>query len=131
MTSDPENEDGRLASDLAKLEFDRMLSGSPDEGFYKMTLFVTGHTAKSMLAVATVRKLCESHLLGRYELEVVDIYQSPERLAGDQIVAAPTLFKREPIPQQKVVGNLHDTERVLMALNLGSQAKTEVNWAEL
>jgi circadian clock protein KaiB len=131
MTANPQPDDGQSASDLAKLEFDRLLSGSPDEAFYRMTLFVTGHTAKSILAVATVRTLCESHLSGRYELEVVDIYQSPERLAGDQIVAAPTLFKREPVPQQKLVGNLHDPERVLMALNLGSQTKTDINWAEL
>jgi len=131
MSPDPQPHDGQSASDLAKLEFDRLLSGSPDESFYRMTLFVTGHTSKSILAVATVRKLCETHLNGRYELEVVDIYQSPERLAGDQIVAAPTLFKREPVPAQKVVGNLHDAERVLMALNLKTQSENEINWAEL
>jgi len=131
MNSDPQCPDDGAALDLAKLEFDRLISGSPDESFYRLTLFVTGQTAKSVLAVSTVRKLCEAHLSGRYELEVVDIYQAPERLAGDQIVAAPTLFKREPIPQQKVVGNLHDPERVLMALNLASQSKNDINWAEL
>lgn len=130
MSADLHPDGERSASDLAKIEFDRLVSDSPDESFYRMTLFVTGQTAKSILAVATVRKLCESHLSGRYELEVVDIYQSPERLAHDQIVAAPTLFKREPIPEQKVVGNLHDPARVLMALNL-NQSKTEINWAEL
>ena len=130
MSPDPTNPDELSASDLAKLEFDRVLNRSPDETFYRMTLFVTGHTAKSILAVATVRQLCETHLRDRYELEVVDIYQSPERLASDQIVAAPTLYKREPIPPQKLVGNLHDAERVLVALNLKSRAETEFNWAE-
>ncbi|RYD45521.1 MAG: thiol-disulfide isomerase, partial [Verrucomicrobiaceae bacterium] len=94
MNSNPQGEDERSASDLAKQEFDRLLSEAQDKAFYRLTLFVTGQTSKSMLAVATVRNLCESHLAGRYELEVVDIYQSPERLADDQIVAAPTLFKR-------------------------------------
>ena len=131
MTSDPQSNGERSASDQAKIEFDRLLDGSPDETFYRLTLFVTGHTAKSMLAVATVRSLCETHLVGRYELEVVDIYQSPERLSKDQIVAAPTLFKREPMPEQKVVGNLHDRERVMMALNLTSESQSEINWAEL
>ena len=131
MNSDPQGEDDRSASDLAKQEFDRLLSDARDKAFYRMTLFVTGQTAKSTLAVATVRNLCESHLSGRYELEVIDIYQSPERLADDQIVAAPTLFKREPEPEQKVVGNLHNRERVLMALNLRSETQTEINWAEL
>lgn len=128
MTPDPRGEDECSASELAKAEFDRLISASPGQDFYRMTLFVTGHTAKSMQAVATVRNLCESHLSGRYDLEVVDIYQSPERLAGDQILAAPTLLKHEPVPLQKVVGNLHDPERVLIALNLKSQ--NESTWAE-
>lgn len=115
--------------DLAKTEFERILSRTAGTEHYKLTLFVTGTTVKSAMAVATVRGLLEKHLPGRYELEVVDIYQSPERLKGDQIVAAPTLLKREPFPVQKLVGNLHDADRVLIGLNL--KPTEPVNWMEL
>lgn len=105
-------------SERTKEEFDRILSEGPAEDHYVLVLFVTGTTPRSTQAVETVRNLCEEHLAGRYELDVVDIYQNPERLASDQIVAAPTLLKKMPIPSQRFVGNLSDRERIRIGLNL-------------
>jgi len=116
-------------SEQTRLEFERILGSEPPKDHYVLVLYVTGSTLRSSQAVANVRNLCEEHLPGRYELEVVDIYQTPGRLAEDQIVAAPTLLKKSPMPAQRLVGNLADPERVLLGLNLKSQ--TEVNWIEL
>ena len=112
-----------------RLEFERLLREEPAEERYVLVLYVTGNTLRSAQAVANVRKLCEENLAGRYELEVVDIYQTPARLADDQIVAAPTLLKKEPMPEQRLVGNLADPERVLIGLNL--KTRENVNWIEL
>jgi circadian clock protein KaiB len=117
------------ASEQTRLEFERLLSTGPGQDHYVLVLYVTGSTRRSAQAVATIRALCEEHLAGNYELEVIDIYQNPERLASDQIIAAPTLFKKEPMPSQRIVGNLADPERVMVGLNLKSQA--DVNWIEL
>jgi len=116
-------------SEETRQEFERLLGEAPGQGHYVLVLFVTGSTSKSAQAIASVRSLCEEHLTGHYELEVVDIYQSPERLAGDQIIAAPTLLKREPFPVQRLVGNLGDQERVLIGLNLKPQHN--INWLEI
>jgi circadian clock protein KaiB len=118
-------------SDETRLEFERMLSGVPVQEHYVLVLFVTGNTPKSAQAISVVRSLCEKHLAGRYELEVVDIYQSPGRLAADQILAAPTLLKKEPFPAQRLVGNLADSERVLIGLNLKTPAANNINWLEV
>jgi circadian clock protein KaiB len=105
-------------------EFERILDAGPDLQRYILVLFVTGNTLRSAQAVATVRALCEEYLSGRYELDVVDIYQNPERLAADQIVAAPTLLKKSPMPLQRLVGNLANPERVLLGLNLKSRSES-------
>lgn len=117
------------ASDQTREEFERLLNANPEQSHYVLVLYVTGSTSRSAQAISSVRSLCEEHLTGRYELEVVDIYQSPERLAGDQIIAAPTLVKKEPFPAQRLVGNLGDPERVLIGLNLKTQPG--INWLEL
>lgn len=85
---------------------------------YVLRLYVTGMTLRSMQAIANLRQICESRLEGRYELEVVDIYQHPQLAQDEQIVAAPTLIKQLPLPLRRIVGDLSDEERVLLGLDL-------------
>jgi circadian clock protein KaiB len=85
---------------------------------YVLRLFITGTTAKSNRAIRNIRGLCEEHLHGRYDLEVVDIYQQPALASGQQIIAAPTLIKRLPEPLRKIVGDLSNVDRVLTGLNV-------------
>jgi circadian clock protein KaiB len=85
---------------------------------YVLRLYVTGSTAKSGKAIQNIRAFCEEHLRGRYELEVIDIHQQPVLARGEQIIAAPTLIKKLPAPLRKIVGDLSDSERVLMGLDL-------------
>ena len=85
---------------------------------YVLRLYVTGLTPKSSLAVANVRKACEEHLAGRYELEVIDIYQQPHLVKGEQIIATPTLIKTLPLPLRRLIGNMSDTERFLVGMDL-------------
>jgi circadian clock protein KaiB len=79
---------------------------------------VAGHTPKSIAAFANLKKLCEEHLAGRYRIEVIDLLQQPQLAAGDQIVAIPTLVRKLPEPLRKIVGDLRNTERTLVGLNL-------------
>ncbi len=87
-------------------------------GRYLLRLYVTGMTLRSMQAIANLRAICETRLQGRYELEVVDIYQHPRLAREERIVAAPTLIKKLPLPLRRMVGDLSDQERVLMGLDL-------------
>lgn len=89
-----------------------------DKRDYVLRLFVTGHTQKSMRAVRNITQLCEEHLQGAYELEVIDVYQQPELAAEHQLVAAPTLFKLQPLPPRKLIGDMSDTGRVLAGLGI-------------
>ena len=88
------------------------------EQHYVLRLYVTGMTARSRRAMENVRKICEAHLQGRYELEIIDIYQQPTLAKGDQILAAPTLIKRLPLPLRRIIGDLSSTDRVLLGLDL-------------
>jgi circadian clock protein KaiB len=85
---------------------------------YVLRLYVTGSTTRSMRAVENVRLLCEQHLAGDYELEVVDLYQQPELAAREQLVAAPTLVKQLPLPLRRLVGDMSRHDRVLAGLDL-------------
>ena len=87
-----------------------------------MRLYVTGATSQSVRAIANVKKICEEYLKGRYELEVVDLYQQPQLAQGEQIIAAPTLVKKLPLPLRRIIGDMSTTERVLVGLDL--QKKT-------
>jgi circadian clock protein KaiB len=86
---------------------------------YVLRLFVSGMTPRSTRAVQNVRAICEEHLQGRYDLEVIDIYQQPTLARGEQIIAAPTLVKKSPAPLRYIIGDLSSTERVLRGLDLG------------
>lgn len=95
---------------------------SPPETRYILRLYVTGTSPKSVHAIANVKKLCEEKLQGRYELEVVDLYQQPQLAKGEQIIAAPTLIRQLPLPLRRVIGDMSKAERVLIGLDL--QKKT-------
>jgi len=88
---------------------------------YVLRLYVTGMTEKSTQAIANIRQICEDHLKGLYDLEVIDIYQQPVLARGDQIIAAPTLVKKLPLPLRRFIGNLSDREKVLLGLELKSK----------
>jgi circadian clock protein KaiB len=88
---------------------------------YLLRLYITGSTPRSSRSIFNLRKLCEERLLGRYKLEVIDIYQQPELARREQIIAAPTLIKTLPLPIRKLVGDLSDQERVLAGLDLKPQ----------
>jgi circadian clock protein KaiB len=85
---------------------------------YVLRLYVTGTTSRSGRAVANIRKICEDHLEGRYDLEVVDITQHPTLAEGEQIIAAPTLIKKQPLPLRRFIGDMSQTERILIGLDL-------------
>lgn len=96
---------------------DRLLAESASEKYY-LRLFVTGVTPRSTRAIANIREICEKYLKGRYRLEVVDIYQQPELAREEQIVAAPTLIKKFPLPLRRFIGDLSNEERILSGLNV-------------
>ena len=108
---------GATGSTAESLE--ALLSASNKE-HYVLRLFVTGTTPQSALAILNIKAVCEKNLKGRYDLEVIDIYQQPELANSEQIIAAPTLIKMLPQPLRKLIGNLSDTERVLVGLGLES-----------
>jgi circadian clock protein KaiB len=90
----------------------------PSPEVWQLRLYVAGQTPKSMTAFANLKKLCETYLAGRYQIEVVDLVQQPQLAAGDQIVALPTLVRKLPQPLRKIVGDLSNTERTLVGLQL-------------
>ena len=96
------------------------VNASPAAGVqtYELRLYVAGQTPKSILALANLRKICEEHLQGRYEIEVIDLTQNPQLAQGDQILALPTLVRRLPEPIKKIIGDLSNPERVLVGLDL-------------
>ena len=85
---------------------------------FVLRLYVAGQTPKSITAFINLKKICEEHLQGRYELEVIDLYQQPQLAAGEQIIAAPTLIKKLPLPLRRIIGDMSRTERVLVGLDL-------------
>ena len=89
-----------------------------EERTYRLRLYVAGQTPKSVLALANLKEICEEHLQGRYEIEVVDLRLDPQLASGDQILAVPTLVRRLPEPIKKIIGDLSNTERVLVGLDL-------------
>jgi circadian clock protein KaiB len=94
------------------------LASTPEPERYVLRLFVTGTTTRSLRAIANMRRICEENLAGRYDLEVIDIYQQPQATRELQVVATPTLVKVLPEPLRRIIGDLSDRERVLAGLNL-------------
>ena len=100
---------------------------SPEDGMamptsegqaYRLRLYVAGQTPKSVLAFRNLKQICEEHLQGRYEIEIIDLVENPQLARGDQILAVPTLVRRLPEPIKKIIGDLSNTERVLVGLDL-------------
>jgi circadian clock protein KaiB len=87
-------------------------------GKYNLRLYVAGQTPKSLTAIANLKRICEENLAGRYTIDVIDLLVTPQLAEGDQIVAVPTLVRRLPPPIKRIIGNLSDTERVLVGLDI-------------
>lgn len=92
-------------------------TGMPD-GHYSLRLYVAGQTAKSLTAIANLKRICEEHLAGRYTIQVIDLLVNPQLAEGDQIIAIPTLVRHLPQPLKRIIGNLSNTERVLVGLDI-------------
>lgn len=88
---------------------------------YELRLYVAGQTPKSLAAFANLKKICEQHLAGQYHIEVIDLLKKPQLASGDQILAIPTLVRKLPQPIKKIIGDLSNTERVLVGLDLREQ----------
>ena len=96
-----------------------------DQPTYVLRLYVAGITPHSAEAIRNVTELCETHLAGRYDLEIIDLYQRPALAAGEQILAAPTLIKKLPLPLRRLIGSMADEHKVLVGLDLRSRPPKE------
>ena len=94
-----------------------------DEGFWRLRLYVAGQTAKSQAAIENLNRICAEHLAGRYSIEVIDLIERPQLARGDQIFAIPTVVRQIPVPMRKIIGDLSDTEHVLVGLQIVSAAR--------
>ena len=101
-------------------EFEKSIQATHTER-YVLRLYVTGMTPKSIMAIENIRKICEENLQGRYELEVIDIYQKPDFAKKEEIIAAPTLIKKLPLPLRKFIGDMSNKEKILIGLDLVSK----------
>jgi circadian clock protein KaiB len=107
-------------------EFEEALAQSRPDEDYTLRLYVAGMTPQSRRAIANIKQICEEHLKGHYRLEVVDIYQQPVLAEGEQIIATPTLVKKLPLPLRRLLGDLSNTERVLVGLDLRPKKSDDV-----
>jgi len=89
-----------------------------ENGKWELRLYVAGQTPKCVKAFANLKKLCEEHMPGQYRIEVIDLLENPQLAEGDQILAVPTLVRKLPEPVKKIIGDLSNTERVLVGLDL-------------
>lgn len=108
------NQDERISA----IDSIAQASTSSKNDKYLLRLYVSGQTTRSVRAIENLKQLCEDYLKGRYEIEIIDVYQQPERLKDEQIIAVPTLIRKLPLPVRKVIGDLSDTGRVLVGLAL-------------
>src|SRR5262245_4160173 len=99
----------------------RKNSSSHNGDKWELRLYTAGQTPKSLAAIKNLKKVCEEHLAGRYEIEVIDLLKNPRLAKDDQIVAIPTLVRKLPDPVRKIIGDLSDTERTLVGLQLRLQ----------
>ena len=107
-----------------------MKNGKPKESkngldFWQLRLYVAGQTPKSLAAFANLKKICEEHLADKYRIEIIDLLENPRLAKGDQILAIPTLVRKLPEPVRKIIGDLSNTERVLVGLDI-----RPLSWAE-
>ena len=95
------------------------------EEMFDLRLYVAGQTPKALRAFANLRQICEDHLAGRYKIEVIDLLEEPQLGQGDQILALPTLVRKLPAPIKKIIGDLSNTERVLVGLDIRPRTKAQ------
>ncbi|HSS49125.1 MAG TPA: circadian clock protein KaiB [Thermoanaerobaculia bacterium] len=95
---------------------------SEESKVFELRLYVAGQTPKSVTALGNLKRMCEEHLAGKYRIEVIDLLENPQLARGDQILAIPTLVRRLPSPVRKIIGDLSNTERVLVGLDLRSRS---------
>jgi len=98
---------------------------SEDQEIIELRLYVAGQTPKSLTALANLKRICDEHLEGRFTLHVIDLIKTPQLAQGDQILAIPTLVRNLPQPIRKMIGDLSDTERVLVGLNARRNVKSK------
>jgi circadian clock protein KaiB len=117
----PEKEEGKESKVKAVLsgKGKKAKTDSTEES-WNLRLYVAGQTSKSITAFANLKKICEEHLEGKYRIEVIDLLKNPQLAKGDQIVAIPTLVRKLPEPLKKIIGDLANTERVLVGLDIRS-----------
>ena len=127
MPEDKAKQDGNFvhddAGDLAAA-LERAAAGQTHVK-YVLTLYVTGLRPRSQRAIENIRRLCEEHLAGRYELQIIDIYQQPALAQDAQIIAAPTLVKKLPPPLRQIIGDMSEDGRVLVALGIATPENPE------
>lgn len=95
-----------------------MTAVAPNEDKWELRLYTAGQTPKSLAALSNLKRLCDEHLAGRYSIEIVDLLVNPRLAKDDQIVAIPTLVRKLPAPMRKIIGDLSDTDRALVGLQL-------------
>lgn len=105
-----------------KVKLEKALEARGDKQ-YVLRLYVAGMTPKSILAITNIKKICEDHLAGRYSLEVIDLYKRPALADGEQIIAAPTLLKKLPLPLRRFIGDMSNTEKIIVGLDLRAKEK--------
>jgi circadian clock protein KaiB len=104
----------------AKRSSDKNPSVQIPHKIWQLRLYVAGQTPKCLTAFANLKKLCEEHMADKYEIEIIDLLEHPQLAQGDQILAIPTLVRKLPEPVRKIIGDLSNTERVLVGLDLRS-----------
>ena len=123
MQDRPDERPGKIRNsesetDQTLHEFERLISSlSPPK--YVFRLYVAGNTNRSTQAITNVRRICDQYLAGFYEMEVIDVYQSPGSTRSANIVALPTLIKEFPLPPKRFIGDMSDEERIVVGLKLG------------
>lgn len=106
---------------MSTLDFSDCEPSDSGDGHYNLRLYVAGQTPKSLAAIANLKSICEQHMTGRYTIDVVDLIENPQLAAGDQILAVPTLVRHLPPPLKRIIGDLSNTERVLVGLDIRKQ----------
>lgn len=109
------------AADLEAADLEA--AGAHDQARYVLRLYITGTTPHAARAIVNIRKICEEHLQGRYDLEIVDISLSPTLAKSEQIIAAPTLVKKLPLPLRRFIGDMSQTEKIVLGLDLREKGK--------
>ena len=119
----PDSEPAMTPAPPARPEAEEAGSTRDAADFWDLRLYVAGQTPRSIAALANLREICEKHLAGKYRVEIVDLMVNPQLARGDQILAIPTLVRKLPSPLRKVIGDLSQTERVLVGIGVDTQPR--------